>query len=142
MNPAEKQIQDLEQELRRVDNYSQLIDLQNRLIERGDTGDLSRLLDRKDRILARLARVREEIDLRNGSSGEEKNSARLGELRKELSARLEEFAVREKESLAKALALREWLGSQLRHVRDGKKMLRNYSPSGKAGKARFKDIKT
>ena len=139
-----KMIRALEDGLVRAGNYGHLIELQDQMLERAETDDLPRLLDRKDRILASLARIREEVETLTSRPGwkTEKNAIRVEQLWKELTGRLEEFSTLEKKSLAQALTLREWLACQLRQIQKGKKLLGNYARAGQVKQARFKDLKS
>ncbi|MCE5273058.1 hypothetical protein LLH00_17410 [bacterium] len=139
-NADEKLEQRLEQELVRLQNLGSLVELQASLIESGELERLPRVLERKDRIIARLQEARAQYESAlHDSPG---LTARARQLWEELGQRIREHSARDRVSLDRAVEIRQELARKLRQVKAGKKMLLGYAPVATKGKARFKDIKT
>jgi len=131
----------LSSQLSHLKKYSQLLDAQQELIERKDFEGLRKIMDRKDRVLARLGG---QADLNalaleaKQASGEERDQT--AELFFSLTEKLDNFAAQEAQSVEKTAGLKTELARNIFTLRKGKRMLRKYSQAHPAGKARFKDL--
>jgi hypothetical protein len=130
-------------QLDRVEKYAGLVQQQEKLIEEEDYQKLERILGKKSKILSSMEEIATipllaEQEARKGG----KDAVLAQKLLSQLISRLDFFSGREKTCINKALEIKEKLSGQLRQLRKGKKLLREYKRSPRDPKARFKDIKT
>ena len=142
---SEKRSHELDEAITRqlahLKKYGELVERQQALIEQGDYKGLLDVLVRKDKVITRMGDPDKLKMLVAGSTvSDPAEREKTGRLFEELVARLDFFAAREAESMAKASSTKAELAGGIFALRKGKRMLRRYSQTAGSGKARFKDV--
>ena len=131
----------LARQLAHLKKYGELIDSQQRSIEESDYKGLLDILSRKEKVISRMGDMEQFGALVGDSAAlDESRKERTGRLFEELIARLDFFAAREAECVAKASELKAELAGGIHTLRKGKRMLRRYKQNSGSAKARFKDL--
>jgi hypothetical protein len=131
----------LNRQLTQLKKYGELLDVQQKMIERSDYEGLQRVLAKKEKVLARLGPPEQisslagEVEL---SAGTEHRHTQ--ELLGKLVGKLDVFSALEETSMEITSGAMVELAEKIFILRKGKRMLRKYSHAPQAGKARFKDV--
>jgi len=129
-------------QLTRLERYGKLVEEQGILIDSEEYEKLFKVLERKDKILARMDEWEKLASLAEAAGGlAAEQIAGSADLFARLTSRLDFFAGREKECLKKAAGIKEDIAGRLYALRKGKKLLRKYVRASHDSKALYKDVK-